>query len=620
MADSNDSSRILIYSNNPPIDKPSGGAQEVIKAAKPTWWVGPEVVADAKWQTMDQHQREARTTRQKPDYVVETFTAPEHLKQRQYTTIANEILWPLAHSMPPNTDKTVEELEAAYFEGYLSFNELANVALHDMAEKHELTADDKIWVHDYQCSNVPGMIYSRHIPWPSLNFLESVSFPSEQGAEPVKLLDTHFYRDFLELTGARALVTFQRPVDQANFIMTAAAVDDNFALETDNSTLQNLPEAVKDPAKRQKIQEALTREIGLGGISKLTLFGAPASLTNAPVGQVPEETRAEAKRGKGNMTLTQFEQKSNGEYAIFDVSLGGGKTANLTASDPAEFTDTPPTLKALLEPIRGRNWVYSVHRNDYTKGTLTKLEAAEQFFTEHPDRANDVSFVFSLQPTRDGVQGYREYAEQVFQKAQALKERFGDKSVVVFSTLTNHEDLLGLEQQPEMRGFLSLGHKDGHDLTPRELVDGSPKIGDDMNKSRAIGVIASSGIGAADVLGDGDKGAYVIKNPKDASEVKNALTEILDPKNDAALKQRFAFMQERSSQYDAQRFAEHISSAYEPAMAHRFGENWRDTFRHPDGDFIDRKGERHAPQTERPDYIQGILNGNRDIAAHERGR
>lgn len=600
--------RTLIYSNRPPTAGASGGAQAVIEASNPTWWVGPEAVRDKLWNAMDAEEREVHSLHgdadadEKGAYDVLTFATPKSLEEAQYKTISNEILWPLAHSMQPNTDKTMEQIEEAYFDGYLTHNELANVAIHNMVEEQGLTSDDRIWVHDYQCSNVPGAVYSSHIPWPSVDFLESVTLPSENGQDAA-LIDSPFYRDYIELMSGRAMASFQRPVDQANFIMTAARVagePELFSMETENPLLQNLTETIQHPEQREAIQQALLDEIGIGSVSKLHLFGDKMSVLNVPVGQVTEHTHEEAKLNEGKLDKTRFKQK-NGEFAIFNAAMGEGRSANLTACDPQDFSaNNPPLLTDVVEPIRGRDWVFSVHRNDYTKGTMTKLEAAEQVLADN----KNATFLFVLQPTREDVGGYREYAEQVFQKAEDLREKYGEKSVVIIPEGVQHNDIMGLMRQPEMRGFMGLGHKDGHDLTCREIVDAN-------DKDTPIGVITSSGIGASDVLrgSNKDDGAFVIDDPKDADEVAKALNEILDPANKAAMAERFNYMKERSCQYDAANFSKTIDAAYPDAMAHRYGENWRETFEQPDGNYIDRKGIENVRETERPDYIKGILNG-----------
>ncbi|MBM3618568.1 MAG: trehalose-6-phosphate synthase [Alphaproteobacteria bacterium] len=217
MSDSNShkpfAGNTLIYSNRPPSAGSSGGAQMVIEATNPTWWVGPESVDNRLWNVMDEQERQTITVAQGPnnpqtnDYQVLTFPAPKALEDAQYKTISNEVLWPIAHSMKPNAKESLEQIEDAYFNGYLPYNELANNALRTFTEEKGLTANDRVWVHDYQCDNVPGMIYSRHIPWPSLEFLEETTFKSETGKD-VPVIETSFFRDLIELGGNRALSTF----------------------------------------------------------------------------------------------------------------------------------------------------------------------------------------------------------------------------------------------------------------------------------------------------------------------------------------------------------------------------------------------------------------------------
>lgn len=582
--------RTLIYSNRPPTAGSSGGAQAVIEASNPTWWVGPEAVDDKFWNVMEEHEREVHRLHGNPDaeekagYDVLTFATPKSLEEAQYKTISNEILWPVAHSMQPNTDKTIEEIEDAYFHGYLPHNELGNLAIRNMVDEHGLDATDRIWVHDYQCTNVPGMVYSSHIPWPGVEFLETVSFPSRSGQE-VKLLDSNFFHDYIELMSSHALSTFQRPVDQANFILTAARVagsDRDFALETANPALQNLARDVQDSGKVAQLREELLKEIDIGTPSTLMLFGDNITVLNVPVGQVTENTHEEALENAHKLNKTRFKHAGDA-FSIFNADMGGGRKANLTASNPADFDRKhPPLLKDLVAPIRGRDWVLSVHRNDYTKGTLTKLEAAEQVLAENPN----ATFLFILQPTREDVGGYKEYAERVFHKAADLRGRFGDKSVVIIPEAVQHNDIMGLMRQPEMRGFMGLGHKDGHDLTVREVVDAN-------DPGTAIGVITSSGIGASDVLGgkDSGQGSFVIRNPNDATEVAEALNTILSPAYDGKLRERFDFMKARSQRYDAANFSATVDAVYPAAMAHRYGPGWEKSFQQPDGHYTDRMGE-----------------------------
>lgn len=592
------SGRTLIYSNRPPISGASGGAQAVIEAANPTWWIGPKPVSNQEWDAIPHGTRDTRHSHMTDTmYGVESFSTPKTLEDAQYITIANEILWPLAHSMQPTCSETIEEIEAAYHHGYLSHNELANVALAKAVEDFHLTNEDRIWVHDYQCANVPGMIFSNHIPWPSVDFLEAVTFKNAAGVD-VPLFETSFYRDFIEVMNDHALLTFQRPIDQVNFLMTTAYIagTELFHYASKNPLLQHIAADVRDPAKRTAIQASLLEEITLGTVSEISAFGDKSSLLNVPVGQVTEHTLIDACANETDLRKTRFSRAENGTMPIFNARIGGGNTANLTASDAKTYTSASPTLSELIEPIRGRDWIFSIHRNDYTKGTLTKLEAAEEVLAEQPN----ATFLFILQPTRENVDGYKEYAEKVFAKAHSLRQKYGDKSVVIIPEAVAHDDVLGLMRQPEMKGFLSLGHKDGHDLTAREIVDAN-------DDNRPIGVMVSSGIGAADVLCYANKGGFLIQDPTNPKEVAAALREILNPKNAAMLSERLKFMKEQSQYYDAEHFCATINAAYEGAMAHRFGATWKTDFQHPGGGLFDRKGKHHPQEKTCPPYITEIL-------------
>lgn len=632
----------LVFSNRPPTAGASGGAQEVIEAVSTTWWIGPEkAVSDEFWDGMDLPSKAQLTLKTdsgsdpKANYDVLTFNAPNVLENRQYQTIANEILWPIAHSMQPTLadDVRYEDIEDAYWNGYTRYNELGANAIREMVREHRLTAKDRIWVHDYQCENVPGAIYTRHIPFPALEFLESVSFPKRDGGN-IPLLHTHFFRDIMELSANRALMTFQRVDDQINYIMALAVVANEagqVTIESDNSALQNLVEDVKDPKKRQVVRAALRDEIGFVSACKINAFGGRVMLANVPVGQKTKSTHATAEINEHELNTTQFSivEESDieknpelsqiaGEYKIFNAPLGGGEFANLTARKPEDFQHRRPLLKDLLQPIEGRDWVFNVHRNDYTKGTLTKLEAAEELFRENPEMAEKTTFLFVLQPTREDIPAYKAYAEKVFAKAQALREQYGEKSVIIIPEAVKHDDILGLMRRKEVKGFMGLGLKDGHDLTVRESIDAN-----DFDKT--LGVIVSEGIGAADVVGQGDNGekaAFVIKDPTDPHEVKEALKQILNPAHEEEIKARFNVMKERSAKYNAKHFAQMLNTLYPQAMHYRFGENLEyeafneaieRLFQHPLGEYP----QRNARETIKPREGDGTLT--RQNAGYAKG-
>lgn len=610
----------VIYSNRPPTAGASGGAQEVIAASNPTWWVGPQSVSKAIWKDMSPALRGARTlygdqyADEKSGYDVQTFPVPEKYADPQYLLISNAVLWPLAHEKQPTINLPLEKIEEAYWGGYVPHNELANNALHSMVDEYGLTNHDRVWVHDYQCDNVPGTLYTRHIPWPSVEFLETVTFKTEDRKEAVSIFDTEFFRDMLELSSSRILSTFQRPIDQVNFLMTAAMMTkntrkfpDQFQLTYGNPVLKNISKDIHNPKKREAIRAALLDEIKIGDTTELMLFGSKTTVMNIPVGQVTENTYTHAIENEHRLNKTRFKfDKEHNYFSVFHADIGDGQTVNLTSVDENRHSEQyPPLLSDFMAPLKGRKIVLSVHRNDYTKGTTTKLEAAEKLLEERPETQEDTTFLFMLQPTREDVTGYREYAQQVFKQAARIREKYGPNSVVIIPEGVKHDDILGLMRQPEIRGFLALGHKDGHDLTAREIVDAN-------DNDRAIGNVTSAGIGASDVLGEDHKGSFVIQNPKDASEVAEALRHILDDANSAMLQERFNWMKQRSKRYDANNFAREVDAAYAKALRYHFDTpEIQEQFMTALGDqYIDRKGSRVPASTETPDYIEATLQGN----------
>lgn len=600
---------LMVYSNRPPFEQ-SGGALQVINATGPDVWVGPNDVADDAFLNAQDALATTTHTHNKNGvpfpYSIVTGNTPDTLQHDQYNTISNSLLWAIYHSKKPNTgEMTIKEIENAYFNGYLAYNQLGQHALEKTAQERRFdeSKGDYVWVHDYQCDNVPGQIYSRHIPFPTLSFLASgeASFPTGNGNERVNILETAFFRDLMENATTRTLSTFQRPVDQVNFLMTAAYMQSQTQGASPLKVVE--PEGLSailadigKPEKWAEIQSSLLEKISMGSMVTVEMFGERTSIMNMPVGQNPEETLAKGK----NVGYSLFRQPL--DPAMFAVDMGNNETVNPTHLNPADYPNGVD-METFIDTLNTSKWVLSVHRNDYTKGTTTKLEAAEKVLAEHKAQGrNDTTFLFILQPTREGVPGYEEYAHKVYRKVAELKAEYGEQSVVVIPQGVSHDAILHLERREEIRGFMGLGDKDGHDLTVREVVDVN------SDRTRPIGVITSSGIGASDVLGqdaEGNKGSFVINNPTDAHEVADALSTILDDAKNAELNARFEVMKNQSQTYSAKHFGEEVKKAYKTAQELKHAQS-----RIPQGRKGDVTHETPLPQR-RAAYMQDIVAGLR---------
>ena len=717
----NNFTKRIVFSNTLPIGpdlrpKKSGGVQEIIEASNPRYWMGPMAVSDAVWEKMSEEERATPVvyyTGKDVPYDVIGVPVPESvLKKMHYNDISNGIFWPVAHSRQPDIQLPLESLDRSYFEGYTKFSQIMAMAIQKVengttlayhsdtvlegapktVDIERLQPRDSVWVHDYQCANVPENLYSWHIPWPgpeyphatmlqSFQLLDSevngnraqeadrlqalwlaqkdeakveevtekqlrllvgkradrlalrddqavkrVTLKDEDGKplsfalRDIPLRETPMFRDYVESLSSHPLFTMQRPIDQANYIMTLADLDNGFNTRAGASSrgrMRRRPDFITANAelfaegeaellRRGKmedkiaVRDALVKRLQIGDVVDIIAFGETQSTLNVPVGQDARETEKEANENYQRLDKTVFyrhPEKDDLEYPsklkemenrrrdLFEAVTGKddkGITyhhgANFTGLNPDDYTIVAPRVADIVKPLAGRKWVFSGHRNDYTKGTDEKLAAWEKLLNEHPERAKDSTLLLVLQPTRVGVPGYLEYAQEVFEKAQAIREKFGDKSVVIIPQGIDHGDILGLMRRDEARVQLNISPKDGHDLTAREFVDSNPFGSAKM-------VICSDGIGARDVLAFEGKGrngqiqqrGALVANKPDA--VAEALAFALDSNNDRELKQRFNDMKTRSQQYDIDYFSSECVKAHLHAMEWQHGPKWADSDR-----------------------------------------
>jgi trehalose-6-phosphate synthase len=472
----------------------------------------------------------------------------------------------------------------------------------------------------------------------------------------VPLIQTQMYRDFVESLTQHHLLTLQRPIDQANYIMTLALLDQNsekgIGFEVSNRETDKphngkvilhlgdggrkftpdfvtnnpglIPQDldINNPADHAKIQQALMKRLTIGSALHITAFGDRQSVMNIPVGNNNEDIHLRAgqnenllnksvfyekpepfdKKGNPNEDYTkQLAKYERGRKDLFQSVTGEDPDTgermhagvNLTGLNPDDYVDRAPTVKEILAPIRGRKWALSGHRNDYTKGTLVKLEAWEKLLERQHDLVENGTLLMGLQPTRTGVEGYREYADSVFKKVHEIREKFGEKSVVIIPQMIDPDDFLAMMRQKEVQVFLSLGDKDGHDLTAREFVD--------ANKSGAAkALICSEGIGAADVLRQDNKGApgaLIIQDPKNAQQVADAMAFAFDEKNRNELSRRFRAMKKQSAAFNIDNYTTEIEAEFQSIMREKFGDRWQhpETPRTLQDVVVNRLGETSFP-------------------------
>jgi len=152
-------------------------------------WPGCEVA--------EEDQSYIRTELHKKDCIPVFLT--KEVASRFYDGFSNNVLWPLFHFVPLNTDQI--ETSDEEWQAYRDANKLFTDAVAELSPG----ADDVIWVHDYHLMLVPGMLRRRlptaqigfflHIPFPNADFFKVLPQGSEilRGLLASNLIGFHIY-------------------------------------------------------------------------------------------------------------------------------------------------------------------------------------------------------------------------------------------------------------------------------------------------------------------------------------------------------------------------------------------------------------------------------------------
>jgi trehalose-6-phosphate synthase len=571
-------SQLIVYSNKPPVIRDaksrrwlpnlSGGAVRVILGSPISAWVGPgRVLSDEAYAALPIEERFPRhfTTIQSEGRHVRVFTfpVPKSLHKAHYELFSNRFLWPLHHSTDPRIFRhplkalrQVKEsavhlfplkepqLERA-FKAYCDFNAIATAYLRHLKRHGIFHSEDRLWVHDYQCLGVgercfEERIFSYHIPFPAMDYLQKAQLRGADGEGRVPLLQTNCFIEYVRMLSRYGLITFQRPVDQQNFFELIARLDPDILLES--------PVTYDDP--KPESSEALP-PLGITSLTPLRAFGRIFATMNLPVGTSQETNLREAIAFEHRLTLTELTAE---RLALSGIATGARRQV---------------TIEELLGPLlrgrrQGQQIFLSVHRNDYTKCTMEKLMAAERFLQRTPEALGTAHFLFFLEPTRQSIEDYQTYEEEVLAYASRLRLRYGD-SVLVIPQAIDHREVMGLLRQPNVVALLGVGQRDGHDLTLREAADAQA----DRRNAR-LAVVTTSGTGASDLLFCDEEGAFVLEHGISREELVEQIADVCahiyqfnrsGPPQKAELRQRYRNMSAISAFYSAEYFGGAIARA-----------------------------------------------------------
>jgi len=112
-----------------------------------------------------------------------------------------------------------------------------------------------------------------------------------------------------------------------------------------------------------------------------------------------------------------------------------------------------------------------IDRLDYTKGILERFKAVEFFLDAYPTYKNQFTFLQIAPPSREGVEKYRQFAEDVTIEAERINQKFKNANwqpIVLLKQYHTHEEIYPLYRIANLCLVTSL--HDGMNLVAKEFV------------------------------------------------------------------------------------------------------------------------------------------------------
>jgi trehalose 6-phosphate synthase/phosphatase len=191
----------------------------------------------------------------------------------------------------------------------------------------------------------------------------------------------------------------------------------------------------------------------------------------------------------------------------------------------------------------GLKIIFSVDRLDYTKGLLDRLRGYELFLKHHPEWHGKVTFVFSVAPSRTGVESYQAMKQELEQTVGRIVGAYGNVHwtplIYQYRTLS-FDEIVALYRACDIALITPL--RDGMNLVAKEFVASRP------NQTGVL--ILSEMAGAAKEMGEA-----LIINPFHTDDFARTLEQALTMPVEEQVR-RNQVLQERLRRYDVNRWAE----------------------------------------------------------------
>jgi len=165
------------------------------------------------------------------------------------------------------------------------------------------------------------------------------------------------------------------------------------------------------------------------------------------------------------------------DYEHFSIARGGHrsfiKPFPISIALPGSAEPAKKPSGEILERLGiGSEFLgLGVDRLDYTKGLLERFRGIEFFFDAHPEFREHFTFLQIASPSRESVEKYREYAEEVLDEAKRINKKFATRDwrpIHLEHRNYTHSELLQLYQLAHVCMVTSL--HDGMNLVAKEYV------------------------------------------------------------------------------------------------------------------------------------------------------
>ncbi len=186
--------------------------------------------------------------------------------------------------------------------------------------------------------------------------------------------------------------------------------------------------------------------------------------------------------------------------------------------------------------------IFSVDRQDYTKGILNRLEGYELFLKNNPDWRQKVVLIMIVVPSRIGVDDYERAKFVINQLVGKINGDYGSihwTPVIYQYKAITFDQLLALYNVSDVGLVTPL--RDGMNLVAKEYVAA-------QKEKRGV-LILSEMAGSAMELGEA-----IVINPNNREEIAEAIKAALEMKSDEQAS-RMSSMQERIKKYDVKNWA-----------------------------------------------------------------